>query len=179
MRLPEKYQQALQQAALQQQKLPPTPSLLTNQPPPTPSPPTNAPPPTPSPPTNQPPPTPSPPTNHPPPTASQLPSQTSVRTTLPAEQQRSQTASVAAVGGTSLPPATVSEPKTSVVKSGIARLNLQSLISWERRVTDPDPDWIRIQSGQWIRIRIRNPDLDGLFGELKASSVTLTFFMEA
>ncbi len=28
------------------------------------------------------------------------------------------------------------------------------------RVTDPDPDWIRIQSGQWIRIRIRNPDPD-------------------
>jgi hypothetical protein len=26
------------------------------------------------------------------------------------------------------------------------------------RVADPDPDWIRIQSGQWIRIRIRNPD---------------------
>ncbi len=25
------------------------------------------------------------------------------------------------------------------------------------RVSDPDPDWIRIQSGQWIRIRIRNP----------------------
>ncbi len=25
------------------------------------------------------------------------------------------------------------------------------------RVADPDPDWIRIQSGQWIRIRIRNP----------------------
>jgi hypothetical protein len=23
-----------------------------------------------------------------------------------------------------------------------------------------DPDWIRIQSGQWIRIRIRNPDPD-------------------
>ncbi len=22
------------------------------------------------------------------------------------------------------------------------------------RVEDPDPDWIRIQSGQWIRIRI-------------------------
>jgi hypothetical protein len=22
-----------------------------------------------------------------------------------------------------------------------------------------DPDWIRIQSGQWIRIRIRNPEL--------------------
>ncbi len=67
---------------------------------------------------------------------------------------------------------------------------------------DPDPDWIRIQSGQWIRIRIRNPDpdpggqkwptkveiflksscievLDGLFWELKASSVTWTFFMEA
>ncbi len=70
---------------------------------------------------------------------------------------------------------------------------------------DPDPDWIRIQSGHWIRkfrIRIRNPDpdpggqkwptkvvffflsscfevLDGLFWELKASSVTWTFFMEA
>ncbi len=25
-------------------------------------------------------------------------------------------------------------------------------------VSDPDPDWIRIQSGQWIRIRIRDPD---------------------
>jgi hypothetical protein len=28
------------------------------------------------------------------------------------------------------------------------------------RVSDPDPDWNRIQSGQWIRIRIRNPDPD-------------------
>jgi len=32
------------------------------------------------------------------------------------------------------------------------------------RVADPDPyldpDWIRIQSGKWIRIRIRNPDPD-------------------
>jgi hypothetical protein len=30
------------------------------------------------------------------------------------------------------------------------------------RVSDPDPDlyWIRIQSGQWIRIRFRNPDPD-------------------
>jgi hypothetical protein len=30
------------------------------------------------------------------------------------------------------------------------------------RVSDPDPDWIRIHSGQWIRIRnhIWNPDLD-------------------
>ncbi len=26
------------------------------------------------------------------------------------------------------------------------------------KVADPDPNWIRIQSGQWIRIR--NPDLD-------------------
>jgi hypothetical protein len=25
---------------------------------------------------------------------------------------------------------------------------------------DTDPNWIRIQSGQWIRIRIRNPDRD-------------------
>ncbi len=23
------------------------------------------------------------------------------------------------------------------------------------RVSDPDPDWIRFQSGQWIRIRIQ------------------------
>ncbi len=56
---------------------------------------------------------------------------------------------------------------------------------------------IRIQSGQWIRIRIRIQDgkndpqkkknlknscfkvLDGLFWELKASSVTWTFLMEA
>ncbi len=30
------------------------------------------------------------------------------------------------------------------------------------RVVDPDPDWIRIQSGLWIRIwiSIRNPDPD-------------------
>jgi hypothetical protein len=28
------------------------------------------------------------------------------------------------------------------------------------RVSDPDPDWIRIQSGQWIQILIRNPDPD-------------------
>ncbi len=28
------------------------------------------------------------------------------------------------------------------------------------RVVDPDPYWIRIQSGLWIRIRIRNPDPD-------------------
>jgi hypothetical protein len=70
-------------------------------------------------------------------------------------------------------------------------------------VSDPDPYWIRIQSGQCIRIRlcIRNPDpdpggqkwlkkvekikkiscfevLDVLFGELKASFVTWSSFME-
>jgi hypothetical protein len=30
------------------------------------------------------------------------------------------------------------------------------------RVSDPDPDWIQIQSGQWSRIRnrARNPDPD-------------------
>ncbi len=70
------------------------------------------------------------------------------------------------------------------------------------RVADPDPIWIRIQSGQWIRIRIRNPDpdprgqkwptqveknleisnfevLDVLFWELKASFVTWKSFIEA
>jgi hypothetical protein len=30
-----------------------------------------------------------------------------------------------------------------------------------RKVSDPDPYWIRIQLGQWIRIRIRNPDPGG------------------
>ncbi len=69
------------------------------------------------------------------------------------------------------------------------------------RVADPDPTWIRIQSGQWIRIqsgqliRIRIQEwptkvetnkeisyfevLDVVFWELKASSVTWTFFMVA
>ncbi len=28
------------------------------------------------------------------------------------------------------------------------------------RVSDPNPDWIRIQSDQWIRTRNRNPDPD-------------------
>ncbi len=54
------------------------------------------------------------------------------------------------------------------------------------RVADPDPDGIRIQSGQWIRIQEQKwptkvefflksscfEVLDGLFWELKASSVT-------
>jgi hypothetical protein len=35
-----------------------------------------------------------------------------------------------------------------------------NLITYLLHVSDPDPDWIRIQSGQWIRIRIRNPDPD-------------------
>jgi hypothetical protein len=63
-----------------------------------------------------------------------------------------------------------------------------------------DPNWIRIQSGQWIRIRIRNPVqegkndpqkkkkllensclevLDVLYLEQKASFVTWMFFTEA
>ncbi len=29
------------------------------------------------------------------------------------------------------------------------------------RVADPDPNWIRIQSGQWIRIRNPDPDPGG------------------
>jgi hypothetical protein len=28
------------------------------------------------------------------------------------------------------------------------------------RIADPDSNWIRIQRGQWTRIRIRNPDPD-------------------
>ncbi len=77
-------------------------------------------------------------------------------------------------------------------------LDWSSKKSIKARVSDPDPDWIRIQTGQWIR----NPDpdpggqkwptkvefffesscfevLDGLFCELQASSVTWTYFMEA
>jgi hypothetical protein len=34
-------------------------------------------------------------------------------------------------------------------------------------VSDPDPYWIRIQSGQCIRIRIRNPDPDPYTGGKK------------
>ncbi len=34
----------------------------------------------------------------------------------------------------------------------------KSWTSEDARVSDPD--WIRIQSDQWIRIRIRNPDPD-------------------
>ncbi len=45
-------------------------------------------------------------------------------------------------------------------------VHLGSMTSFLSRVAYQDPDWIRIQSGQWIRIRIRirNPDpgvLDG------------------
>jgi len=38
-------------------------------------------------------------------------------------------------------------------KSGSYRYSILPI-----RVSDPDPYWIRIQSGQWIRIRIRNLD---------------------
>ncbi len=31
----------------------------------------------------------------------------------------------------------------------------------KNRVVDPDPDWIRIQSGLWIRIRNPDPDPGG------------------
>jgi hypothetical protein len=40
-------------------------------------------------------------------------------------------------------------------------LDSKILICFLGRVADPDPDWIRIQSGQWIRIRIRNPGPGG------------------
>jgi hypothetical protein len=38
-------------------------------------------------------------------------------------------------------------------------LQVQGPVLWIR-IRDPDPYWIRIQSGLWIRIRIRNPDPD-------------------
>jgi hypothetical protein len=51
------------------------------------------------------------------------------------------------------------EPGTAVNLEGIVwhETDTGELLS---RVSDPDPDWIRIQSGQWIRILIRNPDPD-------------------
>jgi hypothetical protein len=45
---------------------------------------------------------------------------------------------------------------------------------FKTRGPDPDPYWIRIQSGQWIRIRISFEVLDVLFCDLEASSVTWT-----
>jgi hypothetical protein len=51
---------------------------------------------------------------------------------------------------------------TDVVDTG--GLRIFSRIKINRNYTTgirvPDPDWIRIQSGQWMRIRIRNPDPD-------------------
>jgi hypothetical protein len=46
-----------------------------------------------------------------------------------------------------------------VVVAGVETASLAH-VSIPTRVADPDPNWIRIQSGQWIqiRIRIRNPD---------------------
>jgi hypothetical protein len=40
----------------------------------------------------------------------------------------------------------------------VLNCNSASDPSVQRRVVDPDPDWIRIQWGLWIRIR--NPDSD-------------------
>ena len=42
-------------------------------------------------------------------------------------------------------------------------------------VSDPDPDWIRIQSGLWIRIwiRIGNPDLDPDPGARKVAKIKI------
>jgi hypothetical protein len=37
---------------------------------------------------------------------------------------------------------------------------MRCVLQWGR-VADPDPDWIRTQSGQWIRIRSPDPDPGG------------------
>jgi hypothetical protein len=36
--------------------------------------------------------------------------------------------------------------------------NSTGMIPDKTIVSNPDPDWIRIQSGQWIRILIQNPE---------------------
>jgi hypothetical protein len=42
-----------------------------------------------------------------------------------------------------------------------AQYNVRHMqVGYRQGVAYPDPCWIRIQSGQWIRIRIRNPDPD-------------------
>jgi hypothetical protein len=46
------------------------------------------------------------------------------------------------------------------INSGFGRSKLY-LFSIVIRVSDPDPDWIRIQSGQWIRIQNSDPDPGG------------------
>ncbi len=52
--------------------------------------------------------------------------------------------------------------KLNIWKKKLFILSKSDELREETRVADPDPDpyWIRIQSGQWIRIRIRNPDPD-------------------
>ena len=50
-------------------------------------------------------------------------------------------------------------------------------------VLDPDPDWIRIQSGQWIRIRNPDPEPGGQKRSTKVEKIkkfhVLKSFMEA
>jgi hypothetical protein len=48
-------------------------------------------------------------------------------------------------GSPTLPGTVVVAPETA---AGVA-----AAAAPETRVADPDPDWIRIQSGQWIRIQ--------------------------
>jgi hypothetical protein len=81
------------------------------------------------------------------------------------------TTSWAAAAGKGLPP---SEPSPGQMNGAtnkqLEQLNSvrEALFSQVRSrlgvfsgVSEPDPYWIRIQSGQWIRIRIRNPDPGG------------------
>ncbi len=51
--------------------------------------------------------------------------------------------------------------RQSLIENGqLAKENGPTMVGRDSgRVSDPD--WIRIQSGQWIRIRIRNPDPGG------------------
>ncbi len=44
--------------------------------------------------------------------------------------------------------------------SECSRTRTQGFLSFTNSPVVSDPDWIRIQWGPWIRIRIRNPDPD-------------------
>jgi hypothetical protein len=61
-----------------------------------------------------------------------------------------------AVPGTAVAAAVVlpvAVPETVAVAAPETAAGVVAVVAPETRVADPDPDWIRIQSGQWIRIQ--------------------------
>ncbi len=66
-------------------------------------------------------------------------------------------ASLKTLSATSMPPSRKMAPSSASKQLAIACLQKNKTESSTSigRVSDPDPDWIRIQSGLWIRNRIR------------------------